>query len=79
MSQDFSRPGKAPTAIPGKLPVAIESVRNLVQPRLEAMIGDLLGRSESIVFEWSQTQSPSEQQHSMDIIIEAVSNWRRTS
>ena len=70
MSQDFSRPGKAPTAIPGKLPVAIESVRNLVQPRLDAMIGDMLGRSESIVFEWSQTQSPSEQQHSMDIIIE---------
>ncbi|MDO8330689.1 MAG: DUF1631 domain-containing protein [Fluviicoccus sp.] len=70
MSQEFSKPGKAPGAVQGKLPLAIESVRAQAQSRVEVLIGEMLGRVEGIVFEWCQGVGSSEQQHFMDIIIE---------
>lgn len=70
MSQDFSKPGKVPGAAQGKLPLAIESLRAQAQPRVEVLIGEMLGRVEGIVFEWCQGVGSSEQQHFMDIIIE---------
>lgn len=69
MSQDFNKSAKSPGNVPGRLPAAVESVRGLVQPRLEALVTGYLGRLDNMIFDLSQTVGAAEQQRLMDVII----------
>ena len=70
MADELNKSGKSPMNSPQKLPVVLESLRAVMQTRLDGLMKHMLNRLEEIIYQWCQGLSDAEQQHYMDIIIE---------
>lgn len=74
MADELNKSGKIPMSSPQKLPIVLESLRAVMQTRLDGLMKHMLSRLEEIIYQWCQGLSDSEQQHYMDIIIEIRRN-----